>query len=192
MSVDYNSKRKEIGVKPDEVLVLSVGELIPRKNHRVIIKAIAALNNPKIRYVICGIGNELQYLKKIARDYKVSNKINFVGLRYDISEILKVSDIFVHPSKGEGLGVACLEAMSSGLPIITSNIQGIKDYSIDNVTGFSLNPNDVNGFSLAIKKLVNDPILRKEIGKRNIDRVKKWSLENSTSQIKNIIKRIIY
>ena len=81
--------------------------------------------------------------------------------------------------------------MASGLPIVTSNIQGIKDYSVNGVTGFSLDPNDINGFSSAIRKLVDDPILRKKIGNHNIGAVKKWSIENSTIQVKNIIQDFI-
>ena len=70
--------------------------------------------------------------------------------------------------------MAPLEAMASGLPILTSNIQGIKDYSVDGVTGFSLDPNDINGFSLAIKKLSDDRELRRKIGKNNVQAVQKW------------------
>ena len=61
-----------------------------------------------------------------------------------MAELYQVADIFCFPSKREGLGLAAIEAMSSGLPLITSNINGIKDYSIDGVTGYSCNPTDVN------------------------------------------------
>ena len=191
VTVDYKSKRKEIGVNSDDVLVLSAGELMTRKNHEVMIKAIAAVNNFKIKYVICGIGDRLDFLRGLAKKLNVNDRVKFIGLRYDIPELLKISDIFAHPSKREGLGIAPLEAMFSGLPIVTSNIQGIKDYSVNGVTGFSLDPNDVAGFAMAIQKLSNDPILREQMAKHNIEAVKKWSIENSVSQIKVIIKEII-
>ena len=155
------------------------------------IEAISVVNNPKIKYVICGIGDRLKFLEDLAKKLNISDNVKFIGLRYDIPELLKVSDIFAHPSKREGLGIAPLEAMASGLPIVTSNIQGIKDYSVNGVTGFSLDPNDINGFSSAIRKLVDDPILRKKIGNHNIGAVKKWSIENSTIQVKNIIQDFI-
>jgi glycosyltransferase EpsD len=189
--VDYKSKREEIGVNSDDVLVLSAGELMTRKNHEAMIKAIAAVDNNNIKYVICGIGDRLDFLQRLAINLNVDDRVYFIGLRYDIPALLKISDIFAHPSKREGLGIAPLEAMASGLPIVTSNIQGIKDYSVNGVTGFSLNPNDVAGFAIAIQKLSNDPNLRKKMATHNIKAVKKWSIENSVSQIKNIIKEII-
>jgi glycosyltransferase involved in cell wall biosynthesis len=81
--------------------------------------------------------------------------------------------------------------MASGLPIVTSNIQGIKDYSISGLTGFALDPNDINGFSSAICALVDDAGLRKQMGEHNTQVVRKWSIENSTSQVGRIIQDLI-
>ena len=187
VSVDVTEKRKNLGVGPDDVLVLSAGELMTRKNHEIMIEAIALANNPKIKYVICGIGDRLEFLKGLAVKLGVGDKVSFIGLRYDIPELLRAADIFAHPSKREGLGIAPLEAMASGLPIVTSNIQGIKDYSVNGLTGFSHDPDDVEGFSSAICKLVDDAELRKKMGKHNKQAVKKWSIENSTYQVERII-----
>jgi glycosyltransferase EpsD len=185
--VEVLEKRKSLGVGSDDILVLSAGELMTRKNHEVMIEAIAQINDPRIKYVICGIGDRLEFLKDLANKLGIRNKVSFVGLRYDIPELLKVADIFAHPSKREGLGIAPLEAMASGLPIVTSNIQGIKDYSVNGLTGFSLDPTDIEGFSSAICKLVDDAELRKKMGEHNIQAVRKWSIENSTSQVERII-----
>ena len=191
VSVDVTKKRKELGVDENDILILSAGELMARKNHEVIIEAISLINNPKIKYIICGIGDRLDFLTNLAIKCGVKDRVSFIGLRYDIPELLQATDIFAHPSKREGLGMAPLEAMASGLPILTSNIQGIKDYSVDGVTGFSLDPNDINGFSLAIKKLSDDRELRRKIGKNNVQAVQKWGVENSTIQLKNIITEFI-
>ena len=189
--VDIVEKRKELGVGPDEVLVLSAGELMTRKNHEVMIEAIALANDPRIVYVICGIGDRLGFLENLANKLGIRDSVRFIGLRYDIPELLKSADIFAHPSKREGLGIAPLEAMASGLPIVTSNIQGIKDYSISGLTGFALDPNDINGFSSAICALVDDAGLRKQMGEHNTQVVRKWSIENSTSQVGRIIQDLI-
>ena len=191
VSVDVTKKRKELGVDENDILILSAGELMTRKNHEVIIEAISLINNPKIKYIICGIGDRLDFLTNLAIKCGVKDRVSFIGLRYDIPELLQATDIFAHPSKREGLGMAPLEAMASGLPILTSNIQGIKDYSVDGVTGFSLDPNDINGFSLAIKKLSDDRELRRKIGKNNVQAVQKWGVENSTIQLKNIMTEFI-
>ena len=191
VSINLQLKREELGVSSSDILVLSAGELMTRKNHEVMIEAVALANNPKIKYVICGIGDRLQFLKELADKLKINENVSFIGLRYDIPELLKAADIFAHPSKREGLGIAPLEAMASGLPIVTSNIQGIKDYSINGLTGFSYGPNDVEGFSKAISKLADDSELRNKMGEYNIKAVRKWSIENSTSQVNKIIQDFI-
>ena len=190
-SVDFKLKRQTIGISEDEILILSVGELMTRKNHEVIIKAIAQLDNPKIRYVICGIGPRFEYLERLIKKLNIIEKVKFLGLRNDVNELLKVADIFAHPSKREGLGIAPLEAMASGLPIITSNIQGIKDYSENEVTGFSLDCNDISGFAGAISKLSDDKALCKKIGRHNAENIIKWDIKNSISQVKYIIKNLL-
>lgn len=191
VSVDYNKKRNELGVGVNDVLLLSVGELMNHKNHESIIRAVAILNDPKIKYIICGMGELFQYLKKLSKKLKIENSVQFLGYRYDIGEILTVADIFAHPSKREGLGIASLEAMTIGLPLVTSNIHGLKDYSINGKTGYCLDPNDISGYAMAIQKLANNPELRKKIGKFNMKVVEKYSVDKSTSDMETIIKQLV-
>lgn len=189
--IDRESKRQELGVDKEDILILSAGELMPRKNHEVMIKALARNANKKLVYIICGIGGRLRFLQELANTLNVGEQVKFLGLRYDMAEILKAADIFAHPSRREGLGIAPLEAMATGLPIITSNAQGIKDYSIDGVTGYCLEPNDVDGFADAIRVLADDPDLRKNIGNHNTSSVDKWSIENSVHQVKQILDGLL-
>ena len=190
-SVDFKIKRSELNIGINDFLILSAGELIPRKNQEAIIKAVASLNNPNIKYIICGVGERLEFLKSLTKRLKIENSVQFLGLRYDIGEILKVSDIFAHPSKGEGLGIAPIEAMAAGLPLITSNIQGIKDFSINGKTGYSLDPNDVGGYAGAIKELFNNPDLRKMMCNYNLIAVEKYSIHEINSEIESIIKELV-
>ena len=191
VSIDYNLKRNELGVGVNDIIVLSVGELMSHKNHESIIKAIAGLNDPNIKYIICGMGERLKYLKKLSKKLKIENSVQFLGYRNDIGEILMASDIFAHPSKREGLGIASLEAMTVGLPIVTSNVHGLKDYSVNGKTGYCLDPNDISGFEEAIKKLVENADLRKSIGAYNKKVVEKFSIEKSTSDMGIIIKKML-
>jgi glycosyltransferase involved in cell wall biosynthesis len=191
VSIDYNLKRNELGVGVNDIVVLSVGELMSHKNHESIIKAIAGLNDPNIKYIICGMGERLKYLKKLSKKLKIENSVQFLGYRNDIGEILMASDIFAHPSKREGLGIASLEAMTVGLPIVTSNVHGLKDYSVNGKTGYCLDPNDISGFEEAIKKLVENADLRISIGTYNKKVVEKFSVEKSTSDMEIIIKKML-
>ena len=114
--VNKEQKRKEIGVSADDFVLLSVGELIPRKNHEVVIRALSVLkqqdNLSHIEYVICGRGVYEADMKKLAEGLDVADHIHFLGYRNDISEICNCADLFVFMSHQEGLPVALMEAMA--------------------------------------------------------------------------------
>ncbi len=186
VSVDSRDKRKEIGVPEDAFLLLSVGELNENKNHQVIIKALAKLNNPEIHYAIAGVGDKKGYLLDLADSLGLSKQVHLLGYRKDIAELNHSADVFCFPSFREGLGLAAIEGMSCGLPIVTSNVHGINDYSENNVTGFKCNPEDSEGFAQAIQKLIENPSMRDVMGKYNLMAVKKYNLESIVALIKNI------
>ena len=135
-----NNLRRQIGINNDDFLIISVGELSKRKNHIVILKALNKLNNPNIKLVLCGEGDEKRKLEKYCKRNDLEKNVLFLGFRKDVNEILTCGDLFIFPSLWEGLGLAGIEAMYSGLPIIASNRQGIKDYVIDGKTGFLFEP----------------------------------------------------
>ena len=186
VTIDRNVKRREIGVPEDAFVLTSVGEINENKNHEIIVRAIAELNNSNVHYVIAGIGNKQEHLTKIAGELGVLNQLHFLGFRKDIPEIDYVSDAFCFPSFREGLGLAAIEAMAAGLPIITSNIHGINDYSADGITGFKCDPTDKKGFSCSISKLLSNKELCIKMGEEN----KKRSNEYSINKILKIMKYV--
>lgn len=188
-SADRIAKRSELGVSDDEILMLSIGELQKRKNHEPMIRAVAALNNPKLKYYICGKGELSEYLENLVASLGMSNNIKFLGYRRDIDELLKAADIYAHPSLREGLGIASLEAMASGLPLITSNVQGIPDYIENGVTGYMCDPMDVDSYKKYLKHLIDNPDLRKKIGSYNSEFVKKYDIDNIYTEIDDILEK---
>lgn len=189
--ISREEKREQLGIKPDDILILSVGELQKRKNHQVIIEAIAALKNDKIKYIICGQGVLENHLRAVVAKNNLQNQVFFLGYRQDIPEIMSACDIFAHPSVREGLGLASLEAMASGLPLITSNVQGVPDYVENGVTGYMCSPKDVEAFTRNINTLVTDKELRQKIGTTNIDFVQKYRVEVIEPVIKEILDESI-
>ena len=161
MKTDKEKKRESLGIGNDEFMILSVGELNKNKNHQMIIKAIARLNNRKVKYVLCGQGPLKNELIKLSQDLKVEKQVRFLGFRDDVSEIYKVADLFVFPSYREGLSLSLMEAMSSGLPVVCSNIRGNKDLIKDGESGYLINLGNIEGFGEAIKKLVGNDSLKK-------------------------------
>lgn len=189
--ISREEKRTQLNIASEDILVLSVGELQKRKNHQAIIRAIARLNNPNIKYAICGQGELEGYLKKLVSSLKLDNQVFFLGYRQDIPEIMSACDIFAHPSIREGLGLASLEAMASGLPLVTSNVQGVPDYVENGVTGYMCSPMDVDAYAENLNKLVKDKALREKIGTTNITYVQKYRVEVIEPVIKDILNETI-
>ena len=165
--VDREKMRNQLRIPANAFVVLSVGELNINKNHSVILKAISELNHDDIYYVINGEGSERDNLIKLSDKLGMGKRFILTGNVKNVNEYTKMADVFAFPSKREGLGLAAIEAMAAGLPIITSNKNGINDYSIDGVTGFKCEPDDIDDFAKAILKLYNSNELRERMGVHN-------------------------
>ncbi|MCD8020628.1 MAG: glycosyltransferase [Clostridiales bacterium] len=178
--------RQEIGVGEDDFLVLSVGELNKNKNHKVIIKALGLLEDKKIHYIICGKGDQREALERLAESEGINKNIHFMGYRKDVVDIYHQVDVFAFPSYREGLGLASLEAMYNGIPLITSNMRGPKDYMKNGVTGFMCAPDDSAAFADAIQRLKENSILKLKCGAHNKIVVKPYCLENVKEEVKKV------
>lgn len=180
--------RKEIGVPDDTFLMLSVGELLPRKNQQVIIRALGLLDDKNIHYILCGKGKQLAELQKLAKENKVENQVHFLGYRKDVLNIYGQTDLLAFPSMREGLGLAGLEAMYCGLPLVTSNTSGPRDYMENGKTGYMFDPYDAKGFAQGIQKLNKDAELRKSCGEYNKKAVIPYYIENVKKEVLELIK----
>ena len=154
--VDRNKKRHELGIPEDALVLLSVGELSKRKNHEVVIRALAQIKDKNVAYAICGKGPLERYLKDLARQFDVYDRVLFLGFRTDVIEVCKASDIFVFPSLQEGLPVALMEAMVSGLPVICSKIRGNSDLIEDMTDGLLFDLNNISYLTMCIDKMIHD------------------------------------
>lgn len=161
--VDKVRYKESLGLPGNCILILSIGELIDRKNHEVIIRALARVHNPNIYYAICGKGPLKKHLEQLAKDLGIKGRVRFLGFRNDIPELCNTADISAFPSKIEGLGLAGIEAMAAGVPLISSNVHGICDYVINGKTGYAIAPEDVDGFAEAMECLANDKSLREKM-----------------------------
>ena len=155
---DKESLRSRFDIPRNAFVILSVGELSERKNHIVIIKALSKINRDDIYYLICGTGSKRDELERLAVDYGLEKRVIFAGqLPHEtIYELGHVVEIGAIPSLIEGLGLAGIETLAAGKPVIGSNVHGIKDYVINNMTGLSCAPRDIDAFKSAIEKMVTD------------------------------------
>lgn len=190
LNFDRDLYRKKLGLSASDVVIISVGEVNTNKNHEIIIGAIAKLDNCNIKYLIAGTGNKQMELREKVSLLKLDNQVCFLGYRSDVSELLNSCDIFAFPSIREGLGLAAIEAMAAGLPIITSDTRGINDYSIDGITGYKCKYDDVDSFSDKISKLAQDKDLRKKFGEYNKIAAQKYDIHNVEKKMIKIYKEL--
>ena len=182
-------KCRELGIPENKFILLSVGELDKRKNQEVVIKALHKLDNPDVYYLIAGMGKKEMEYRHLIQKYSLENNVKLLGFREDIPELCRIADCFVHPSKREGLGIAPLEAMSCGLPLITSNVNGINDYAEDGISGCSVSPDSASQMARAIDKMLKDQRFRETCGKNNRETVKSFDISKSLDIMREIYSK---
>ncbi len=185
-SISCEEKKRELGIPENAKVILSIGELNENKNHKVIIRALAKLDNPDVHYVIAGKGSCENSLKQFAASLGVEKQVHLLGFRKDINELLDASDIFCFPSKREGLSVALMESIAAGLPVVCSNIRGNNDLITDGEGGYLCNPMDVDGFAQRIGVLVEDTSLCEKMSEVNKNNIKNFMLTSVAEEMRAI------
>ena len=127
LKVNVKQKKKELGISKNIPILLSVGELNKNKNHETVLQALSKLKDKNFIYLICGRGVLKEYLERKIQELHLENKAKLLGYRSDVIKILKTADLFIFPSKREGLPVSVIEAMAAELPVIASNVRGNRD-----------------------------------------------------------------
>lgn len=155
---------------PDEINVLFMGRIGLRKGAYDIVKAVKLLQNPNIKVDMYGDG-EVDNLRALVLSENLSSTIRVNGWisGEKVSESYKNADIFILPSYDEGLPMSILEAMSYGLPVVSTKIGGIPDQIIDGVNGYLINAGNIEHLADKINTLANDPNLRREMGRKGHD-----------------------
>lgn len=178
--------RHSLGIGPDEAVIITIGELIPRKNYEQVLEALTILQKINFHYLIVGNGESEEKLKRMVRQLGLDGNVQFLGFRKDIPELLAASDIFVLTSRHEGLTRAIMEAMAVGLPIVTTNVRGNRDLVIDNENGFLVELNDIESTAKAIEKLLTSPQLRKRMGSKSKELIQAHDLKNVLPMMEEI------
>lgn len=173
--------RQEIQIPENYTWVISVGELIPRKNQETLIRAVASVEN--VFCTIIGRGELQEYLEELIVQLNVNHRVRLLGYRTDVNKLCQSADVFALPSFHEGLSVALMEAMACGLPIICSNIRGNIDL-IDEQGGCLFDPHNEDDCSLALTSLLSRDL--KKVGSYNAEKVKQFALERVQNKMHHI------
>lgn len=184
IEVERTEKRKELEIPENATVVMSVGELNSNKNHEAAIRAVAKV--PGVYYMIAGKGLLKDYLQNLINELGVADRVKLVGFRRDIGELLSCADIFAFPSYREGLPVSAMEAMYMGLPVVASDIRGVRDLIENGKNGFLCNPFDSNSFYEQIILLADNQKLREDMGQANKEKVKNFKMEKVNEMVREI------
>ena len=184
-NVNRNEIRSSFGVGNDDILILSVGELSKRKNHEAIIKALAEIKDKNYKYMICGIGKLDEYLRNLAKENGIENRVLLTGFRNDVYNLLYIADMFAFPSLQEGLPVALMEAMAAGLPVVCSKIRGNTDL-IYSDGGEFFDPRSAEDCSRALQKAISRDW--NKMGEYNKQKVKEFGCDRVSEKMYKIYK----
>jgi len=165
--------REELGADYDDRVILTLAALIRRKALDILLDALALLAEEGRRpwLWIAGDGPLRGELEAQAESLGLAEQVRFLGRRADVRELLAACDLFVLPSRHEGLGVAALEAMAAGRAVVATAVGGLQEAVVDGRTGLLVPPGDAAALAGAIGRLLQDDVLRLHLAAAGPERV---------------------
>lgn len=163
--------KHRLGKRVGDYFLITTSRMVTKNAVDEVIRALPLMHKG-IKFLILGIGPDEAMLRKLAHEKGVEDRVQFLGqvLHEDMPKYLKVSDIFIRPSRSEGLGNSFLEAMAAGLPVIATPVGGIPDFLFDpdqdpdkEPTGLFASINDPSSIARQVERLVADPTLRNRL-----------------------------
>lgn len=178
--------KKKLGLPEEGKILLSVGELNKNKNHKIVIDALKKIND-EIYYVICGEGELHNYYMSYIKENGLDKRVYLMGYRDDIDNFYKIADLFILPSKREGIPGAIMEAIATGIPVIASDIRGVRDIVPDKSYRFS--PTDANQLANTIINILHSDNADNE--NKNYENLKPYSFDNVVNELERIYMNCI-
>ncbi len=162
--------RTRLAGSPDRQLVFTAARLSPLKGLDVLLSAAALV--PEARFVVAGEGPERAALEARAEALGVAHRVHFLGARDDVPDLLAACDLFVLPSRVEGLPLSVLEAMAAAKAVVATRIGGTDEVVIDGETGILVPPGDAAALASAIGTFLADPARARRAGEAGRDRLR--------------------
>jgi glycosyltransferase involved in cell wall biosynthesis len=164
------SKRNELGLKEDEIIIALIARLEEVKGHRFYVEAFSRLakKHPQVSTIFVGDGSCRAALEKMVREARLEGRVRFLGIRHDVSEILNAVDLVVLPAiAGEGLPNVVLEAMACGKPIVATTVGGTGEAVRHGENGFLVPARDVSGMQKALEEILCNRARISQFGKNS-------------------------
>ncbi len=187
---DQGLRCKDSKKVADEIIITFVGRLAPPKDIFLLIDAVEPIDGVKV--LIVGDGELRDKVEKYILRKNLNEKVKLLGERFDVPGILAQSDIFILPSRWEGLPLTIIEAMMAKLPVIASAVGGVPELVDNGITGILVPPRDVEALRFAIRKLVENPDLRVQMGINGYKKaIEKFKLEDMLAKTLNVYYEVL-
>jgi glycosyltransferase involved in cell wall biosynthesis len=162
--------RDELGLDPAAVTVVTVANLREQKDYPNLLQAAQQVlaDNPDVVFLAAGQGPLEDMVKALHRDLRLGDRFRLLGYRADVPGLLAAGDVFVLASKYEGYPLAVMEALSLGLPVVSTNVGGVPDTVVDGVQGLLVPPGRPELLAAALTRLVRDPALRRAMAAEGV------------------------
>jgi glycosyltransferase EpsF len=188
-SIERDALRREMSWSLDSLLVIHVGRMVEQKNHRGLLDVFTrvATQLPQARLLCVGDGPLRAAVESRIVQEGLSGRARCVGLRRDVVELLRRSDVLLLPSIHEGFGLVALEASGVGLPVVGTKIPGLDEVVRDGETGILHSIGDVQGMAASVERLLTNPVYAARLGEAGRTRVKsEFSVRTSAEQLERL------
>ncbi|MHB8903515.1 MAG: glycosyltransferase [Patescibacteria group bacterium] len=191
--LSFNKKIKTVNNEPRKIILGTIGRLVPQKGHSVLINALAKIKDLNFEFLIAGAGPLENILNKQVRDLGLSDKIKLIGTIKDIPDFLNSLDAFVFPSLWEGQGIVLMEAALMELPIIASDIEGIKEV-LNKENAYLVKAGDDIDLAAKISWLLNNidsvPVKERSTRLKN-EIINKFSIAKTVEQYQKLYQELL-
>ncbi|MEZ6005110.1 MAG: glycosyltransferase family 4 protein [Planctomycetota bacterium] len=163
--------RSALGIDPAALVLFAAGSLVERKGYDLLLRAMAQAQVPGLQLVVAGEGPEGPALARLGAELGLRGNVTWLGRREDMADLLGMADGFAMPSRAEGLGIAAVEAMGAGLPVLASAVGGLADLVLPGRTGWLLPADDLAAWSAVLGQFAADGAARRALGEAGRERV---------------------
>lgn len=178
--------RKELGIPDNAFHMVTAAELNANKNQSTVLQAMAELSDSEVYYSICGRGERKEALQEEIRTLGLTDRARLLGYRTDMELVLQSADVFLFPSLREGFGMAAVEALATGIPVIAADNRGTREYMQPEENGTLCSATDPSAWAAAIRRMKNDPSLRKHWSRGALESAKRFTRAASMERMRQI------
>lgn len=176
-------------------IILSVGRLVEAKNYETALDAFSILNESvdgKLQYIIAGSGSLKKVLINRIKELGLIKQVKLPGNVSNIPDLMQKANVFFIPSRWEGFGIAAVEAMAMGIPIVASNVQGLREIiGAEETCGILVDPDSPQEMATALERLLIDPALSSKMGKKGMERANCFDIDTTVDNYLRLYNEVL-